>query len=461
MRIEDIYEQATGVDIKEQRYLAESGDERAKGYEGEFLVLKNLYNWVNLPCKFLLNVEVPTSGGKTTEIDLLMIHSTGIYVFEMKHYKGIIYGDKNGERWTQYFKTQPNVSFKSPLKQNEYHILALQQHVPNMPIYSFIVFTNEEDCQLKVDVHDDIIDVCMINELNRYLSYKFNNKNILSASDIENIFNQLIEYAPGLQEDVVIDGKAVPIYQYINDLAVSHNNHLKLLDKQYSKKEKDLDTQYKEKTSKYKGKITKIALLFIFIAMVGLGYSCNSFKNHFENVIAIEQQSLAEYRLELDTEKQKLEEKEKVYNDFLQKFDRVEPIVQKEYILDQSLVKLENVLLENSKDYKDIVNFSCEIFSMGDKKLVIQESSAITVILNNGEVKEWGIWNEEYPFYKNVVVPTTKTVFGGNELALHELNGIQIENIQYIKLTNIGISLDEGKTLIVDNFEVEVYSSQS
>ena len=162
MNIDDIYGQATGVDIKEQEYLAELGDERAKGYLGERLVFKNLYKFVDIPCKFLLNVEVPTSGGKTTEIDLLMIHSTGIYVFEMKHYKGIIYGDKNGERWTQYFKTQPNVSFKSPLKQNEYHILALQQHVPNMPIYSFIVFTNEEDCQLKVDVHDDIIDVCII-----------------------------------------------------------------------------------------------------------------------------------------------------------------------------------------------------------------------------------------------------------------------------------------------------------
>lgn len=38
-----------------------------------------------------MNLNIPIEDGKTTEIDLLMIHETGIYVFEIKHYKGTIY----------------------------------------------------------------------------------------------------------------------------------------------------------------------------------------------------------------------------------------------------------------------------------------------------------------------------------------------------------------------------------
>lgn len=54
--------------------------------DGELVVLKNVY--------------VPTED-KTTEIDLLMIHEKGIFVFESKNYSGWIFGSADQLNWTQ------------------------------------------------------------------------------------------------------------------------------------------------------------------------------------------------------------------------------------------------------------------------------------------------------------------------------------------------------------------------
>lgn len=53
---------------------------------GELVVLKNVY--------------VPYQG-RTSEIDLLMIHEKGIFVFESKNYSGWIFGSADQLNWTQ------------------------------------------------------------------------------------------------------------------------------------------------------------------------------------------------------------------------------------------------------------------------------------------------------------------------------------------------------------------------
>ena len=39
------------------------------------------------------------ANGKKTEIDVLMIYKSGIYVFESKNYGGWIYGDQYEDTW--------------------------------------------------------------------------------------------------------------------------------------------------------------------------------------------------------------------------------------------------------------------------------------------------------------------------------------------------------------------------
>ena len=62
---------------------------QSEGVEGECVVLTNLY----LPMK-----------GKTTEIDLLMLHEKGIFVIESKYYSGWIFGSEDQLKWTQCFR---------------------------------------------------------------------------------------------------------------------------------------------------------------------------------------------------------------------------------------------------------------------------------------------------------------------------------------------------------------------
>ena len=115
------YFDLTGVDIEKEK---KKWDERGKGYFGEYKVFEKLFFEVPGCCKFLMNLRIPTRNGKTTEIDFLMVHETGIYVFEIKHYKGDIYGKDDEPAWTQYFRTARNSRFNNPVRQNDYHIRA-------------------------------------------------------------------------------------------------------------------------------------------------------------------------------------------------------------------------------------------------------------------------------------------------------------------------------------------------
>ena len=91
--LRSIYQELTSVSIDDQFKI---WDERGKGYYGEFLVFQELYPNIIGQSKILMNLNLPTPNGKGTEIDLLLIHESGLYVFEVKHYKGTIFQCKGG-----------------------------------------------------------------------------------------------------------------------------------------------------------------------------------------------------------------------------------------------------------------------------------------------------------------------------------------------------------------------------
>ncbi len=102
--------------------------------DGELVVLKNIY--------------VPYRD-KTSEIDLLMIHEKGIFVFESKNYSGWIFGNASQLNWTQSLQNGEKHQFYNPIRQNQTHIKALSEYL-NIPVSSFtsyIVFS--ERCSLK------------------------------------------------------------------------------------------------------------------------------------------------------------------------------------------------------------------------------------------------------------------------------------------------------------------------
>lgn len=220
MSLESIYQELTGVDLAQQKTL---WDERGRGYYGEYQVFKALYP--NLPgnCKILMNLQIPAGHNRTTEIDLLLIHETGFYVFEVKHFKGTIYGKESDLRWTQYFRTTKNSYFQNPILQNQYHIKALRKLFPEIPVHSFIVFTNPE-CELRSDRHTFGVTIGTLSALRSMLQILPVRPKVFDMEMIDRVFERLLPFAPIMERTVPVGQKMVPLNQYINTMAEDLQN---------------------------------------------------------------------------------------------------------------------------------------------------------------------------------------------------------------------------------------------
>lgn len=120
-----------------------------KGQFGEYLIEYAITNH-NIPGNLYVfrNLYIPYRGGYA-EIDLLMLHECGIFVFESKNYGGWIFGRETDLNWTQSFINGEKHYFYNPIRQNDTHIKALSQFLHLCPeqFYSCIVFS--ERCTLK------------------------------------------------------------------------------------------------------------------------------------------------------------------------------------------------------------------------------------------------------------------------------------------------------------------------
>lgn len=137
--------------------------------KGEYIVLKNIY--------------VPV-GNQNTEIDLLMIHEKGIFVFESKNYSGFIYGKFDELNWVQKIKNRNKYVFYNPIKQNNTHIIALANYLrlPSSAFTSYIVFS--ERCKLKeVPKSTEQIVVLKRNKMLKTLRKTLKNRKIIYTKE--------------------------------------------------------------------------------------------------------------------------------------------------------------------------------------------------------------------------------------------------------------------------------------
>ncbi|AQR96503.1 NERD domain-containing protein [Clostridium saccharoperbutylacetonicum] len=134
-------------------YKKESGNKflgvmMDKGKYGEYLSF-NILEKINGASRILTNVYLPKGNGETTEIDLVYIHETGIYVLESKNYSGWIFGDEKSKNWMQTLKNGQKQKFYNPIWQNNTHIKYLMKvlEVDESFVKSIIVFS--ERCTIK------------------------------------------------------------------------------------------------------------------------------------------------------------------------------------------------------------------------------------------------------------------------------------------------------------------------
>lgn len=125
-----------------------------RGAAGERLIHRRLARFENEGGgKLLSNIYVSKINGGTTEIDLLLIHPKGLFVFESKNYRGWIFGNEAHQNWTQtlprgWHGDVHKERFYNPILQNASHIKHLMYRIEkNIPVWSVIVFSDE--CELK------------------------------------------------------------------------------------------------------------------------------------------------------------------------------------------------------------------------------------------------------------------------------------------------------------------------
>lgn len=135
-----------------QTHLSFTAVLRDKGRSGEFdtyNAVKNLGGYK----RFLFNVYVPKENGETSELDVILLHESGIYVLESKNYGGWIFGSESQPYWTQTLpagrKQSQKNRFYNPILQNKGHIKWLHAFLKDdtLHFYSYIVFSDH--CVLK------------------------------------------------------------------------------------------------------------------------------------------------------------------------------------------------------------------------------------------------------------------------------------------------------------------------
>lgn len=104
--------------------------------------------------QILSNCYFPKSDGTFTEVDLILLHESGIYVIESKNYSGWIFGHEDQQQWTQSLPGRngqaKKVRFFNPIMQNKGHLKWMKKYADirnDIPFYSFIVFSDR--CELK------------------------------------------------------------------------------------------------------------------------------------------------------------------------------------------------------------------------------------------------------------------------------------------------------------------------
>ena len=426
--ISEVYHNLTGVDIETQKCL---WNERGKGYYGEYLVFNELYPKLIGCCKILMNLQIPTGDGRTTEIDLLLIHETGLYVFEIKHYKGTIYGKSSDQKWTQYFRTAPNSHFYNPVLQNQYHIKALQKMFPDIPIHSLIVFTSQE-CDLRVECNEANINVCQLSNLSIPLHLLETQNKLFDIDRIDGIFNNLVSFSPITAKAVTVDKEAVPFYQYINTI---------VKDFQDEKDRTQKACLAVEATERRRTRTINTAIVVAAAAVVILSiFACSQYRAYADSQIAAAEQEL---------------------NKFAQKFEHVPVFNNGNLTFSENLTVVSNVVLNPSSDIDNTVVVSCKLTHAGtDYGIFTNQNTAITIIFKDGTVKECKVFNEKYPYSSDVYLGDHWTK--ETTILPHEFYNTVIDDIAYVKLTNVGVwtYVQSQRKSISTSYEIELYNAE-
>ena len=160
----------------------------AHGKEGERRVQEKLNPlfFGKVEHRFINNLILTDSNGKSHQIDHIEIRENGIFCLETKYFTGWVFGDENSDKWTQVLYKGEKHSFTNPLKQNKSHCY----HISNVigkkyNVNSVVVMANNNADRIKCS------NVVNVKQLKHYLK-NFNDGTHLSIEEMDDIYNKLL-----------------------------------------------------------------------------------------------------------------------------------------------------------------------------------------------------------------------------------------------------------------------------
>ncbi len=128
----------------------------------------------------------------TTQVDIIAIDNTGIYIIESKAYSSVVVGKSNEKMWAQLFGGKKYNRFHNPINQNKRHLEAVKNNLkefvlPDNCFKSYIVFDN--NCKLDVSI-DETCNAKVIQQKELFysiLAERKNTENILTDELINKI----------------------------------------------------------------------------------------------------------------------------------------------------------------------------------------------------------------------------------------------------------------------------------
>ncbi len=205
---------AIAVAIAVALFIAYTKSPASKGASGENSVArivqkalgKGLYGYV------LQNVYIPRQDGGTSEVDVLLISTKGLFVFESKNFAGWVFGDGKHRNWTVSlyagknllgFKQTEKHHFYNPVWQNQSHIKALRYYLgSSAPMYSVIVFSNRGELKSITHIPNEIR-VIQTGELSYYMSNVLESfPEAISKNEVDSIHARLVQHT-----NVVVETK--------------------------------------------------------------------------------------------------------------------------------------------------------------------------------------------------------------------------------------------------------------
>lgn len=186
---------------EDTEYFAQTGNsfQKVRGDKG---LLGEYYTYKRLSClpgykRFVFNCYLPKSKEEKTEIDVILIHETGVYVLESKNYGGWIFGTETNQYWTQTLPSgrgcSQKIHFPNPIIQNKVHLKWLKAFLQDdsLNILSYIVFS--ERCTLKsINLTSGEHRVVKRNDLENDIAGVIQNTNsCLSTEKIDELYDML------------------------------------------------------------------------------------------------------------------------------------------------------------------------------------------------------------------------------------------------------------------------------